>query len=180
MPAALPTAPPAAIRAGDSVTWQRSLRDYPASDGWALKYTLVAASGAYNFEATADGDDFLVELASDVTEAWEPGRYSLTEYVEKAPARTTLQVTPLQVQPDLAGATGGIDTRSHARKMLDSIDAWLETSAPTVAKMEINGRRIENYGLDELLAMRSRYAAEVAREDAAASGGRTGRLLVRV
>ena len=174
-----PSIAPTTLRAGDTATWRRSLGDYPASGGWQLKYTLVATSGAYNFSATADGDDFVVSVAPATTATWVAGAYNLTEYVTNGTDRYTLATTRVQVLPDLAAASTGADTRTHARKTLEAIEAWLESRAPAVAKVEIAGRRIENYPLSDLLALRDRYKAEVAREDAAANGGRTGRLLVR-
>lgn len=179
MSADIPTTPPQQLRAGDTAQWRRSLADYPASAGWELKYTLVSTTAAYNFASTADGDDFDINVPASTTAAWVQGRYQLTEYVTNGTDRFTLATTTVRVLADLAGATTtGIDSRTHARKVLDAIEAWLELRAPVAGKFELNGRRIENYALADLLALRDRYKAEVAREEAGA--GRASKLLVRL
>lgn len=168
MPADILTAPPADLRAGDTATWRRALGDYPAAAGWQLKYTLVGAGGAYNLTATADGDDYVVAATPATTAGWVAGSYVLTEYVTNGTDRFTLASTTVRVLADLAAATTPSDTRTHARKVLDAIEAWLESKAPTAAKFEIAGRRLENYPLADLLSLRDRYRAEVRRE---VSGG---------
>lgn len=175
MSADVPSAPPSEVRAGDTVQWRRTLADYPASEGWALKYVLVSATAAYNATASADGDDYLLTVDAAATAAWAAGRYALTEYVVKDAQRFTLATTQLQVLPDLAAATGGLDTRTHARKVLDAIEAWMESRAPVAGMLEIAGRRIQHYPLADLLALRDRYRAEVARER-----GNTGVMRVRL
>lgn len=173
MPAETSIAPPCEFRAGDTATWRRTLADYPASESWQLKYTLVGTAGAYAFTAAADGDDHVVTVAPATTAAWAAGRYVLTEYVTDGTSRFTLASTSVRVLADLAAASEPLDTRSHASKVLDAIEAWLESQAPTAAKFELAGRRLENYPLPELLTLRDRYRAEVRRE---VSGG--GRVLV--
>ena len=79
---------------------------------------------------------------------------------------------------NLVGASAG-DTRSHAQKMLDAIEAWLESKAPTAASVEIAGRKISNYPLADLLALRSKYKFEVSQETGIATGKRGSKLLVR-
>ena len=164
MSADIPSAPPTEIRAGDTVQWRRTLPDYLAGDGWSLRYALVSASAAYNATAASDGDDHLLTVAATTTAGWAPGRYALTEYVVKGAERFTLATTQLQVLPDLAAASSGLDTRTHARKVLDAIEAGLESKAPVAGMLEIAGRRIQHYPLGDLLALRDRYRAEVRRE----------------
>lgn len=177
MSADIPSTPPAALRAGDTAKWRRELPDYPASAGWQLKVALVGQAGAYNATAAADGDAHAFTIAATTTASWAPGRYVLTEFVVQGAERYTLGTSELQVLPDLAVATTGSDTRTHARKVLDAIEAWLETKAPTAASVEVAGRKLANYPLADLLSLRDRYRAEVRRETAGAGGGR---LLVRL
>lgn len=178
--AEIPSSIPSEIRAGDTARWRRSLSDYPASDGWALSYTLVGPTAVYSATAAADGDAHLLTVPAATTVAWEPGLYSLQEAATKGADRFTVGVTALRILADLAStAAGGADTRTHARKVLDSIEAWLESKAPVAGEVQIGDRRIRNYPLEELLALRDRYLAEVKREEAAQSGLGGRRLLVR-
>jgi hypothetical protein len=52
--------------------------------------------------------------------------------------------------------------------MLDAINAWMESKAPVAGSMEINGRKIAYFPLPDLLKLRDRYRAEVAREETGA------------
>lgn len=169
---------PAELRAGDTAKWQRSFPDYPASAGWALSYTIAGSGGVFSASATADGDGFAITIAATTTATYAAGRYQITEYVSKAGERYTLNTRPLRILPNLVGSAAA-DTRSHARKMLDSIEAWLESKAPTAASVEIAGRKISNYPLNELLALRSKYQFEVNQESQAITGKRGSKLLVR-
>lgn len=176
----IPNRVPAELRAGDTARWTRELSDYPASQGWSLGYKLVTSTAVYSFSASANGDAFDITVAAATTAAWTAGLYQMQEYVSKAGERYTLGTTPLRILPDLAALASGLDVRSHARKVLDAINAWLEAKAPTAASFEIAGRKLQNYSLADLLALRDRYRAEVAREDQVASGGVPARLLTRL
>jgi hypothetical protein len=77
----------------------------------------------------------------------------------------------ITVQPAFSAAT--LDSRSHARKTLANIEAYLENPGNLTSSMyEIAGRKLQRFGIPELLSLRDRYRAEVAREDAAANVGR--------
>lgn len=166
---------PGRIVAGDSSTWTRTWSDYPASAGWSLKYTIVGPAGVYSADATAQDDDFVVNLTAAVTATWRAGMYRISEIVAKDSQRITLGTTPLIIAPDPSGAY----VASHAQKMLANIEAWLESRAPTAGAIEINGRKLQNYPLPELLAMRDKYARMVAREQADDGIG-GARVLVRL
>jgi hypothetical protein len=168
---------PTELRAGDTARWRRSLASYPASAGWVLAYQLVASDGVRSLTAAASGDEHLIEVTAADTAAWSPGVYTVQEYVTRSGERFTTGTFRLRVLPNLAANTAGADLRTHARKVLDAIEGWLESKAPVTGAFEIAGRKVENYPLPELLALRDKYRVEVAREEAAA-GGRIGRKLM--
>lgn len=172
----IPSSIPQQLRAGDTVRWRRELSDYPADDGWILKYKLVGPTTAYSVTAEADGSAYAITIPATDSAAYVAGSYRAQEYVEKGGERYTLSAVNLQVLPDLTTASSGY--RTHARKMLDAIEAWLERKAPTAAAVEIAGRKLQNYPLADLLALRDKYRAEIRAEQ---SGGSAvgGRALVR-
>ena len=165
------------MRAGDSATWRISLCDYPAGAGWVLSYALLSASAPkITFAAAADGDDHLVTLTSATTATWAAARYSMMATVSDGTDRATVRAADIVVLPDLTVAPN-YDGRSHARKMLEAIEAALESRA-TAEQLDLIELSIYNRtskrGQGVLLEYRSKYRAEVAREDAA-SGNRPGR-----
>lgn len=181
--AEIPTTVPVSVTAGDTLQWRIALADYLASAGWTLKYRLINAANKYDITAAASGADYLVTVAAATSAAYAAGTYSWQAYVEKGTERFTVGSGSLVVKPNLAAQASGYDTRSHARKTLAAIEAWIEGRDPGVAEYEIAGRRMKYIPKAELLAMRSRYQREVREEEAAeriSNGLAAGnRLLVR-
>lgn len=185
MAADIPTIEPAELRAGDTWKWTKSLADYPASTPWTLKYRFKSAAGGFEITASASGDDFSVNHAASSTAAYAAGTYDWVAWVEGgASEKYTVGTGVVEVLPDLrtGTATAALDVRSHARKVLDAIEAWIEGRDLGVAEYEINvggnSRRLKNIPMSDLIKLRNRYKAEVAAEDAArklAAGIATGR-----
>lgn len=174
------TAAPTSLRAGDSVSWLLDFADYPASDGWVLSYVLLSDQGRYDFTAVASGASHLIELASGDTAGWVAGQYTLTGYLKKGSDRVTVGTSPIEILPDLpATSTTTYDGRSHARRMLEAIEATLESRA-TKAQLDLVElqiyQRTQRRDVGVLLEARARYLVEVRREEAA---GASGRILVR-
>jgi len=175
----IPTTEPASFTAGDSITWRIALSDYPATDGWALSYTLTNSAGAFSITSTADGDAHLVSVAASASALWSAGVYSMVGAVTKGTERITLRRASVRVLPLFDGSAAA-DTRSHARKMLDAIEAWLETRDPAVASYTIHGRAMQYIDIADLLKLRNQYRAEVRAEERAAAGLSFNKILVRL
>lgn len=161
---------PSTLAAGDTAKWRKSLPGFPASAGWVLTYTLVTASARVTFTATADGDDHLVAVPAATTAGWAAGTYTWRAQVAKAGEVFTVADGTLRIQPAFGSATDG---RSHARKVLDAIEAVIEGRATSqVGEYQIAGRQLKYIPIPELLTLRDKYRAEVAREDAAQRAAR--------
>lgn len=168
MVAPTPTTEPASLVAGDTAKWLKTLRDAPASAGWVLTYTLINASAKITFSASASGDDHLVNVAAATTAAWAAGSYAWRATVALTGEVYTVASGTITVEPAFGAAT--LDNRSHARKVLANISAYLENANNlTAARYQIAGRELQRISIAELLTLRDRYRAEVAREDAAAN-----------
>lgn len=164
---------PTKITAGDTLQWTKTLGDYPASV-WTLTYTLFNADAAYSFSATADGDNHNIDVPSATTATWAPGRYSWTAYVSDgtdqhaiADGSWVVAANPSVVTPH--------DGRTHARKMLDAIEAALEGNASTseLALISVTmGDRSISSKPELMLTLRDRYKAEVLAEERAAAVAR--------
>ena len=181
MSVSIPTLEPLSPRAGDTWRWVRTFPDYPAP-GWVLTYTLFSAAAVLSFSAAADGTDHLVDLPPATTAAYPAGRYDWVAHVSNGTDRHQVGASAMTVQPDLAEAAT-YDGRSHARKMLDSINAMLEgraTSGDLDTIRIAHGQRAVEYSLEQLLKLRQQYAAAVAAEEAAlalARGDSAGRMI---
>ncbi|CAM8658517.1 hypothetical protein MCEMIEM13_01520 [Comamonadaceae bacterium] len=160
------TTEPSRVTAGDTVTWLKSLADYPASAGWVLVYTLINAAAKQTITATASGDDHLVTVSAATSAGWAAGSYTWSARVSKASEKFTIGTGSILVAPDLA-ASATFDTRSSARKALEAVNTALEGygAKAYLQSFEIAGRKQAFNSPSEFMAFRSRLMAEVARED---------------
>lgn len=174
----IPTIEPVSVRAGDSWKWTKTLFDYPAST-WTLTYTFWNASATFSATASASGADHAVSVAPATTAGYTAGRYEWVARVTDGTDSYTVGKGTIQVQPKVGTA---MDTRTHARKMLDLIEAVqlgraTDDDLDTLA-VAYNGRNLQrDPGL--LSKEYQRWATAVAQEEQAAKiarGDSTGRL----
>lgn len=162
-----PTFEPASIQAGDSITWQRTLPEHPASDGWQLSYRLINAGARIDIVAAADGDAHLVTIAAAISAAYAPGTYTWLAAATRTTERATVGQGTVTIKPDWAASAGGADARSPAVRALDDLRAallkWLATSGQ-VQEYEIAGRRMRFATATEIRERIRMAEGEVNRE----------------
>lgn len=174
MSATIPTTEPSSFRAGDLLAWSKSLADYPANQGWALSYTLINAAAKLTITATTSGADLSVSVPAATTALYAPGRYQWMARVSKGLEILTVASGTMEILPNLATATT-FDFRSHARTMLEAIEAaFVGKASSTQLSYSINGRTVQNLTPEQLIKWRSFYKAEVAKEAQAEKFSRTG------
>jgi len=183
-----PTQEPASVIAGDTITWQKTFSDYPASV-WVLKYRLLNAAGKIDITATASGDDHLISVSSAVSALWVAGTYDYSGWVEKGTGPTYERVTVvtgrITVVANLATANT-YDGRTEARKIYEALMSAYQTAVTSrayVAEYEVAGRRIKFNNKADWLVEINYWKAQVAAEDRAAKIadglGAGNRVLVR-
>lgn len=165
----IPTDEPAQIRAGDTIKWQKSLANYPASEGWVLSYKLINASNEYDITATADGDLHLVNEDATTSADYVAGDYTWVSQVTLSGERHTIEQGSIKILPDLAAQEAGYDTRSTAKKTLEALDAAMLTYGPQAwtQSYTINGRAKTFRSVEDFMKFRSQLQREVQSEDAA-------------
>ena len=165
----IPYGEPPSIRAGDTIQWRRTLSEYPATS-WTLTYSLLNAAGKITIAAGADGSDHLVSVAKATSALYTAGWYDWTASVSDGTSRYTVDNGRIRVFPDLAAATT-YDARSHARIMLEAIEALIEGRA-TSNQLDLVSTVVSTRQLQRdpalLIKIHSRYAAMVRAEDDAA------------
>lgn len=157
------TIEPQSFSRGDTVQWTKTLSDYPASL-WALTYEFRGAASK-TIAATASGDDYAVTIAASATATWNVGTYWWEAYVTKTTERFCVASGTLQVGVNFADKDVVADHRSHAKKVLDAIEAVIENRA-TRDQMAytIAGRSLQLTPLADLMTLRDRYRTEVQKE----------------
>lgn len=149
-----PIREPQTIYAGDSVTWQKSLTDYPASAGWSLRYDL-AGPETIQVTSSANGDAHLIEIAAATTTVWTAGTYSWALRAINGSQRITIAPGILEIKADPAV---GSEQRPHCKVMLDAIESLLEGKA-TKDQQEYKYKDMSLVRLpfDDLLRVRRHY-----------------------
>lgn len=168
----IPRNEPPELRAGTTWQWRREdlTSDYPASS-WTLKYWFkqLAASGAnFSAQASADGDNYAVNVAAATTAGYTAGKYAWAAEVSGGSSEVyeiDRGILIVVARFDLASS---LDFRTHARKMLDAIEALLENRATAdILEYTIGTRHIKKMAPAELRDWRDYYRAEVRMQDAA-------------
>lgn len=170
---------PAELTAGDSLQWTTTLADYSASDSWSVS-TYFRADDGRRFEVVMSGvtTTWTGTLDGSDTSKWSAGVYSWHTVVSKNADRITVDHGQIRVLPDPEGET----PPSHARRMLDAIEALIEgrLTSDKAERFTINGQSIDKMPSNEIREWRNYYAAEVAAErnrDRQFRGGRSHRIV---
>lgn len=171
------TTEPTSIVAGDTITWKRSLADYPASEGWALSYALVKDGDLITITAAADGDDHLVEVSAVITNAYAVGAYRWQAYVTNSGDRHTVGEGRIEVLPNFATQSSGYDSRSHYEKVVEALRAALEgraskTQASYSVSTATGSRSISQLSHTEILTALRKYEGLARRERGEVGRGR--------
>jgi hypothetical protein len=160
---------PETIIAGDSVAWVRELADYPAGV-WSLTYLFSNAVQSFTIAAAADGVLHSAAVSAATTGAYTAGRYRWHARVTNGTDVFTVENGWLEVKPNPAGSN--VDWRSHARKMLDAIEATLESKATReqldLLSYSIGGEVSLTRDREQLLKLRAQYTVELANEEGSA------------
>ncbi|HWT00204.1 MAG TPA: hypothetical protein VN256_08150 [Pyrinomonadaceae bacterium] len=171
--ASISTFEPTEITAGSTLKWVKSLLDYPASEGYVLKYYFRGAGTGFDATATADGDDFEVNVPTATTAQMAAGTYYWQAEVSLSGEKFIVDTGEVKVKASLAATAAGdaFDGRSEAKKILDAIDAMLKGKA-TLDQQEysIGNRALKRIPIPDLLSLRKHYAQLVARERRVAKG----------
>ena len=169
---------PEKLTAGVTWKWKKTISDYPASE-WALTYYLRKdGASATSFSAAADGDSYLVTVAAATTAAYASGIYDFIGWVIKGTEKYEVFNSMIEVLPNPTN-TSAYDPRSHARKVMELIEAAMEGRAENgMESYSIGGRSISKIPLGQLRELWEKYKQDVAMEEQAerlVNGRRSGK-----
>ena len=155
---------------GDSLNFPASTPDYPANDGWVLKYRLVpraAGGGAAPIEiiATAEGADHRVAVTAAVTATWVAGDYGWSSWVGKGAEQYTVDQGQITLRPNPRTVAIGTDLRSQAEKALADAKAALATWSPTRRRYRIGDREMEFNSTADIVKLITWWEQQVAAEN---------------
>lgn len=157
---------PEKLIAGDTWAFTTTLADYPAGT-WTATLYFEKGDATFNAAASASGTDHAWSIDAATTAAYRAGVYRWRLAVANGSIRYTVDngITEILTDPAAAGTS---DTREHARKVLDAIEAYLEDrNNLQAAGFTVGGRSLSRYTIGDILKLRDVYKAEVAALDAA-------------
>lgn len=168
---------PNRINAGLTLDLAVTLTAYPAPD-WEL-VILLRGPGSIDLAAIPDGRQHRISVDAETTAEWEPGDYWFSARAIRGGQVVQVDEGTVTVTPDLATQGAGYDGRRHAEKVLAAIEAVIEGRATQDQQSyTINNRSLQRTPIADLLKLRDRYRAEVARLKKGSRGllGRTVRV----
>ena len=166
-----PTAEPAKLVAGDRFTWKRDdlASDYPPSS-FALTYEFHEDSGGggnkqFTITATEADSTYYIEVGSSTTASYDTGDYIWEAYITRSADSERIMVDSGRTEITTNLANTNADLRSHAKIVLDAIEAVIENRASMdQSSMSIAGRSLSRMSIDDLMTFRDRYKAEYLKE----------------
>ncbi len=159
----IPTGEPDSFTQGETVKWYKSFADFEPAD-WTLSYNFVGPS-TFTVTATTSGGVFLSTISSTDSASYADGDYYYQAQVTNGTETYVVKNGTTTILATLANEKAGYDGRSHAQKVLDSIEAVIEGRASQSDKeIEIDGRRIDRLTPRELMQFHSAYKAKVRAE----------------
>jgi hypothetical protein len=174
----IPTTEPATLRAGDRWQWRREdLGDFPAPT-WTLTYHFRNATSLFDVVASPAGVSFLVDVDIATTAAIAPGLYSWYALVSDGVSRHQVGLGTIQITPDVSAAVVH-DGRSFPRRLLDAVEATLESRA-TAEQLDLVAAQggDSSFTRDRagLVTLRNQLRSEVAMTERISGGSRPVRV----
>jgi hypothetical protein len=166
-----PTQEPDLLVVGDRWTWRRPdlAATYDPAD-YALTYEYHEDSGGggnhkFSITATETTDDYIIEIASATTAAYATGDFHWYAFITRSSDSERIAVDDGYAKIELNFADTNADHRSHAKKVLDAIEAVIENRASQdQMSYSIAGRSLARMSIDDLMTFRNRYRAEYNEE----------------
>ena len=166
-----PQKEPSTLVLGDYWAWKRDdLADTYPIGSYALTYEFHEDSGGggshkFTLTATEANDTYYIEAASSSTTSYTVGDYIWEAYITKTADSNRVMVDSGRTTITQNLADTNADLRSHAKKVLDNIQAVIEGRASIdQSSMSIAGRSLSRMSVDELMTFRDRYKAEYLKE----------------
>lgn len=166
-----PSQEPDTLVLGDYWAWKRDdlASTYPIGS-YALTYEFHEDSGGggtkkFTLTAVEANDTYYIEAASSSTTGYTVGDYIWEAYITKTSDSNRVMVDSGRTSVSENLANTNADLRSHAKKVLDALQAVIENRANIdQSSMSIAGRSLSRMSVDELLKFRDRYKAEYLKE----------------
>jgi hypothetical protein len=166
---------PQQFTSGDTLSFERNLPDYPASDGWSLLYELRGGAQPIEFSSVADGGNHSVTVAASDTALWLPADYVLVGFAVKGAERQQIYYGQLQVLENFPATPGDAPQKTFAQQMVENLEAvMLGKAGNDLLESNIGETRFK-YLSPEQLRMEHGYWVSVRKNEIAIQKAKEGR-----
>lgn len=166
-----PVQEPDRLVTGDRFAWQRPdlVTDYPLAD-YTMTYHFSQDSGGggthhFTLSSTEANDNYYFEKPSSETTNLVAGDWKWQLYAIRTSDSERVTLDYGITKFSLGELDTNNDLRSHAKKVLDAIEAVIEGRATIdQSSFSLGGRSLSRLSVDELMTFRDRYHAEYLKE----------------
>lgn len=164
----IPTIEPTEFIAGDTVKWTRDLSDYPAGT-WTLTY-YFRGNVKKEVLCTVSSGLHLATISAATSATFPPGEYFVFARASYNGEEFTIWQGRVTVKENPETGSSAQDRRSHAKKMLDAIEAMMEGVASRfeasyeVSAPGMTSRRLETCNRLDLIKFHAHYKQLYAQE----------------
>lgn len=162
---------PDSLVLGDFWAWKRDdLADTYPTASYSLTYEFHEDSGGggnhkFTLTAVEANDTYYIEANSSTTTSYVIGDYIWEAHITKTADSNRIMVDSGRTSISENLANTNADLRSHAKKVLDNIQAVIEGRATIdQSSFSLGGRSLSRMSIDELMTFRDRYKAEYLKE----------------
>ncbi|PCJ55314.1 MAG: hypothetical protein COA79_20960 [Planctomycetota bacterium] len=118
---------PTLLIAGDTLSFTYDISEYSSDDGYSATFLLNSSAQSYSVSSSGVGAEYSFSETSANTSSWVAGTYTYWIYISKTGEHHTIITDEIEIKANVV--SGPIDIRTHAQKVLDSINAVLENRA---------------------------------------------------
>jgi len=166
-----PVQEPDRLVTGDRFAWQRPdlVTDYPLAD-YTMTYHFSQDSGGggthhFTLSSTEANDNYYFEKPSSETTNLVAGDWKWQLYAIRTSDSERVTLDYGITKFSLGELDTNNDLRTHAKKVLDAIEAVIEGRATIdQSSFSLGGRSLSRLSVDELMTFRDRYHAEYLKE----------------
>ena len=156
---------------GDTWAWKKDdlAIDYPIGS-YSLSYEFHCDSGGggnhqFTINAVEADSTYYIEVGASTTATYNAHTYKWNAYITRTSdsARSIVDSGIILLTPNYADTNA--DVRSHAKKVLDALEAVIQGRASIdQSSMSIAGRSLSRMTIDEIMTFRDRYKADYLKE----------------
>lgn len=166
MTAEIPSLVPSYITAGLNFSFKRLYSDYSYSDSWVATLFIVGNGINYTVTGTDGGSGYhLFSKVASETSAYIAGSYDYNIRVALSTNAWLVETGKITIKSNFILATGGVDTRSQNKIILDNLTKVItQLSKAVTTEVTVDGVSYKRSSLNELIKTQNHYKTLVAME----------------